>query len=240
MEKIINFFDELRKEDIPLVGGKGANLGEMSSAKIPVPEGFVVNIYAYQEFLNQKIGDKTLKEKISEILLNTNIHDTDSLNENTKKIRDLIMSTPMPKEISDQIKEAYIKLCGNKDVFVAVRSSATAEDVPEASFAGQQDTYLNVIGGENVVYNVQKCWASLFTPRATFYRQEQKFNHLETYLAVVVQKMINSTVSGVMFTAEPVTGEEKIIIEAAYGLGEAVVSGKVTPDTYVIDKKTMK
>ncbi len=233
--KLVNFFDELGKHDVPLVGGKGANLGEMFGAKIPVPEGFVVNINAYKNFLITNAG---IKEEISKILAETDIHNSASLEQNTKKIRELIMSVKMPQEISDEIKKAYHKLCGQNDTYVAVRSSATAEDLAEASFAGQQDTFLNIIGEDNVVYNVQKCWASLFTGRATFYRTEQKFDHMQTYLAVVVQRMVNSQVSGVMFTANPVTGEDIIIIEAAYGLGEYVVGGVVTPDTYLVDKKT--
>lgn len=235
-EKIISFFEEVGKEDVPLVGGKGANLGEMFSAKIPVPEGFVVNVNAYKNFLN---ANPEIKEEILKILSETNVHDPESLKTNTKKIRDLMMSVKMPEEISEEIKKAYHKICGEKDAFVAVRSSATAEDLAEASFAGQQDTYLNVIGDDNVVYNVQKCWASLFTERATFYREEQKFNHMDTYLAVVVQRMVNSRTSGVMFTANPTTGDDVIIIECAYGLGEYVVGGVVTPDTYTVDKKTM-
>ncbi len=234
--KLVNFFDEVGKEDVPLVGGKGANLGEMFGTKIPVPEGFVVNVNAYKNFLN---ANPAIKEEISKILAETDIHNAEMLENNTKKIRELMMSVKMPQEISDEIKNAYHKLCGQNDTFVAVRSSATAEDLAEASFAGQQDTYLNIIGEDNVVYNVQKCWASLFTGRATFYRTEQKFNHMQTYLAVVVQRMINSQVSGVMFTASPITGEDVIIIEAAYGLGEFVVGGVVTPDTYLVDKKTM-
>jgi len=236
MEKFINFFDELGKEDVLLVGGKGANLGEMFRAKIPVPEGFVVNVNAYKKFLDE---NPEIKEEISRILKETDVRNTKMLEANTKKIRDFIMSVKMPSEISDEIKKAYKKLSGQNDIFVAVRSSATAEDSPEASFAGQQDTYLNVIGEDNVVYNVQKCWASVFSPRATFYRTEQKIDHLNTYIAVVVQKMVNSRVSGVMFTANPITGEDIVIIEAGYGLGEYIVGGVVTPDTYIVDKKTM-
>ncbi|MDI6730571.1 MAG: phosphoenolpyruvate synthase, partial [Candidatus Altarchaeum sp.] len=234
--KLVNFFDDIKKEDVPLVGGKGANLGEMFGTKIPVPEGFVVNVNAYKNFLN---ANPEIKEEISKILAETDIHNTEILETNTKKIRELMMSVKMPEEISNEIKKAYHKMCGQNDTFVAVRSSATAEDLADASFAGQQDTYLNIIGDNNVVYNVQKCWASLFTGRATFYRTEQKFNHMQTYLAVVVQRMINSQVSGVMFTASPVTGEDVIIIEGAYGLGEFVVGGIVTPDTYLVDKKTI-
>jgi len=236
MEKFVNFLDELGKEDVLLVGGKGANLGEMFRAKIPVPEGFVVNVNAYKKFLDE---NPEIKEEISRILKETDVRNTKMLEANTKKIRDLIMSVKMPSEISDEIKKAYKKLSGQNDIFVAVRSSATAEDSPEASFAGQQDTYLNVIGEDNVVYNVQKCWASVFSPRATFYRTEQKIDHLNTYIAVVVQKMVNSRVSGVMFTANPITGEDIVVIEAGYGLGEYIVGGVVTPDTYIVDKKTM-
>jgi len=240
MEKIISWFDELTKKDIPLAGGKGANLGEMTGAGLPVPPGFVVNVYAYSEFLEES----GIKYGIMDILAGTDVHNSEQLEENAEKIRNMILEAKMPKNIAGEIKDAYKKLnAGEKtnDMFVAIRSSATAEDVPEASFAGQQDTYLNIRGSDNVVEMVQKCMSSLFTARAIFYREENKFEHDEVSIAVVVQKMVNSTTSGVMFTANPVTHDtNEILIEAVYGLGEAIVGGQVTPDNYIVDKNSLE
>lgn len=236
MENIISFIRDLRKEDIPLVGGKGANLGEMVSAGIPVPDGFVVNVNAYREFVNTG----RVKDEIIKVLSDTDRSDEKKLQENATKIQKIILAAPMLPKIESEIKNAYRQLSGVEECFVAVRSSATAEDIPEASFAGQQATYLNIKGENELVVNVQKCWASLFTARAIFYREEQKFDHMDVLIAVVVQKMVNSTVSGVMFTSHPITGENKIVIESGYGLGEGVVSGEITPDTYIVDKATLE
>ncbi len=238
--KYVVWFSEISRDDIPIAGGKGANLGEMTQLGLPVPPGFVVTADTYWEFITRT----GLKDAIFKILRETNVDDTDQLERNAKRIQDLILNTRIPTDIEMHIVEAYRKLCnevgGGKPVYVAVRSSATAEDLPEASFAGQQETYLDVIGEEEVVKNVQRCWASLFTPRAIFYREKQGFPHEKVKLAAVVQKMVESEVSGVMFTASPTGDTSKIIIEAAYGLGEVVVGGKVTPDTYVIDKESLK
>jgi len=240
MDKIINWFNELSKEDIPLVGGKGANLGEMTNAKMIIPPGFVVNVCAYDEFL-EITG---IKGEIMGILKETDVNDSDKLDENAQKIRNIIINAPLPGGIASEIRESYFKLGreileSGGEVFVAVRSSATAEDVPDASFAGQQDTYLNIRGADNVIKMVQKCWASLFTARAIFYREENNFVHEDVSIAVVVQKMVNSTSSGVMFTVNPVThNKNEILIEAVYGLGEAIVGGEVTPDNYIVDKNT--
>ncbi len=242
--KVIAWFNEVGKEDVGLVGGKGANLGEMARAGFPIPPGFIVTAQAYFYFLD-KSG---LGPKIFDLLKNLDVEDTATLQEVSKEIQTMIESAEMPHEIAVEIKRAYASL-GTRDLgvvsvpeepWVAVRSSATAEDLPEASFAGQQATFLYVKGGDQVVEYVKKCWASLFTARAIYYRAKQGFPHEKVGIAVVVQRMVNSEVSGVMFTAHPVTGEPKIIIEAAFGLGEAVVSGKVTPDEYIVDKETLK
>jgi pyruvate,water dikinase len=230
----IVWFDEVDKEDIPLVGGKGANLGEMTKAKIPVPPGFVVTAEAYFRFLE----NSGLINEISALLQHLDTGDGAELQEVASKIKGLISNAAMPSEIAEDIKQSYKKLGGG---LVAVRSSATAEDLPEASFAGQQQTFLNVQGEKEAVVAVQNCWASLFEPRAIFYRQHHDFNHLEVGIAVPVQRMIQSEASGVMFTVEPVTSDQsKVIIEAVYGLGEAIVSGEVTPDLYVVEKEGLK
>ncbi len=229
---------DVDKNDIPLVGGKGANLGELLRAEIPVPDGFVVDARTFREFL-----EKTkIKDEVYSLLEGLDVEDTDKLEEVSRKIREIIEKTPMPEEIEREIKEAYRKLCEEEgeEVYVAVRSSATAEDLPDASFAGQQETYLNVKGEDEVVRKVKECWSSLFTPRAIYYRVQKGFRHEDVSIAVVVQKMVNSEKSGVMFTSHPVTGEKKCIIEAVFGLGEAIVSGLVTPDTYVYDREKRK
>ncbi len=232
------WLDEVDKDDVPIVGGKAANLGELLRVGIPVPEGFVVDGKTFMDFL-ESTG---LKEKIIEILNRTNVEDTKQLEEASKKIREMIESTPMPKDVEEEIRKAYRKLCeeAGEEVYVAVRSSATAEDLPGASFAGQQETYLNVKGEDEVVKMVKKCWSSLYTPRAIFYRVQKGFRHEDVSIAVVVQKMVNSEKSGVMFTSHPVTGDKVVIIEAVWGLGEAIVSGMVTPDHYEYDRNQRK
>ncbi len=244
--RFIKWFEELSKKDVPLVGGKGANLGELTRAGIPVPPGFCVTAEAYKYFVeNVRVEDgRTLQEWIMDIISKTNVDDSKQLQENTAKIREKIISLPMPEEIASEIEDAYKKLSqrfGKEAVYVAVRSSATAEDLPEASFAGQQETYLDVYGVEDVIDKVKKCWASLWTARATFYRAKQGFDHSKVYLSAVVQKMVNSEKSGVMFTANPVTNDRnEIMINASWGLGEAVVSGAVTPDEYIVEKGTWR
>ena len=225
---------DVDKDDVLLVGGKAANLGELLRAEIPVPDGFVVDARTFREFI-QKTG---IQEKIYSLLHNLDVEDTEKLETVSRQIREIIETTEIPEEIKKEIREAYRKLCEEegREVYVAVRSSATAEDLPDASFAGQQETYLNVAGEDEVVEKVKKCWSSLFTPRAIYYRVQKGFRHEDVSIAVVVQKMVNSEKSGVMFTSHPVTGEKKCIIEAVFGLGEAIVSGLVTPDTYVYDR----
>jgi pyruvate, water dikinase len=234
--KHVEFFEELRKEDVAIAGGKGANLGELTRAGIPVPPGFVVTSKTYDQF----IKETGIFDEIMDILDALDVENNKELQASAVKIKKIITETRMPDEISTIIIEAYNALChriGKDDVSVAIRSSATAEDLPEASFAGQQDTYLNISGNEEVVEYVQKCWASLFESRAIFYREENDFDHSKVYIAVVVQEMVNAEKAGVMFTVHPSTGEEKILIEAAWGLGEGVVSGTVTPDTCWYDKE---
>ncbi len=241
--RLILWFEELTKDDVPLVGGKNANLGELLRSGIPVPPGFAVTAYAYKRF----IEETGIKDKIYEILrekVPSSAAKPEDYIEASKEIRRLIESTPMPKYIEEEIKKAYRELSkrvGKEEEFVAVRSSATAEDLPGASFAGQQETYLNVKGEDEVVEKVQKCWSSLFTPRAIFYREQKGFAHEKVLISVAVQKMVNSRSAGVMFTLHPVTGDEsKIVIEGHWGLGEAVVSGAVTPDEWVVDKETLE
>ena len=234
------WFKCLGKEDIPRVGGKCANLGELyGKIGVPVPNGFAVSADAYRIFLEKNCAD----EKIGALLADINMDDLEALEEASRQIRTHLESLSMPKEIGDAILAAYGELCkqrGKKEVAVAVRSSATAEDLPGASFAGQQDTFLNVTG-QTLLQKVQQCWSSLFTPRAIFYRKEKGFAHDEVLISVAVQEMIDSKASGVMFTLEPVRGDRNtIVINAAWGLGEAVVSGQITPDEYVVEKGTFR
>ncbi len=233
----VEFFEELKKEDVDIAGGKGANLGELTQAGIPVPPGFVITSATYQKFMDET----GITQEIMDILDALDVNNNKELQESALKIKKIIKETEIPDEIRSLIIEAYNALChriGKENAFVAVRSSATAEDLPEASFAGQQDTYLNVKGPEDLIKYVRKCWASLFGARAIFYREENNFEHSKVYIAVVVQEMVDAEKAGVMFTVHPSTGEEKILIEGAWGLGEGVVSGTVTPDTYWVDKAT--
>ncbi len=231
------WFSQIRKTDLPIVGGKGANLGEMTYAEIPVPNGFVVTSTAYFEFLKST----SLKQKIITELSGLNVNDSKKLQLASKNIKTAIMSAEMPQDIQDAIKTYYHELSGKEDRFVAVRSSATAEDLPDASFAGQQETYLNVKGFKDVVHHVQKCWASLFEARAIFYRVQNKYSHLKVGIAVPVQLMVQSEVSGIMFTVNPLTNDtDEVSVEAAWGLGQPIVSGEVTPDQYIVNKKSGK
>ena len=244
--KFIVWFDDVGKDDIPTVGGKGANLGEMANNRFPIPNGFIVTTQAYYHFL-ERTG---IKQKILALLEPLDVDDTAALEAVTEQVRELILSARMPEEIGVEIQKAYQRieqkkvgwgnLSSSEQPYVAVRSSATAEDLPEASFAGQQETYLNVIGRPEVVKAVQNCWASLFTPRAVFYRKKQGFGTERVGIAVVVQKMVNSEASGVMFTADPGGDLDKIVVEAAFGLGEVVVGGTLKPDNYVVDKESLQ
>jgi pyruvate,water dikinase len=229
----IAWFKDITKEDIPIAGGKGANLGEMTQAGLPVPEGYMVTAQAYETF----IQENRLAKKIAKSL-KIDVDDSSLLMKTSKEIRKLIEATPIPEKINKDIIKAYKKL-DSGGAFVAVRSSATAEDLPDASFAGQQETFLNTRGEKELLENVHRCWSSLFTPRAIFYRVKNDFDHSQVLIAVVVQRMVNADKAGVMFTVHPATGEkDKLVIEGAWGLGEGVVSGSVTPDHYVLNKET--
>ncbi len=237
--KYIMWFNEINKEDIPLVGGKGANLGELTIKGVNVPPGFCVTASAYTDFIN----NSGLESEILNILEGLDIEDSSELQLKSAEIRKIIKKAHMPKEMEEEIIKAYTEFSEKVNLnnpHVAIRSSATAEDLPEASFAGQQDTYLHISGIEEVLKHIKKCWASLWTARAIYYRQHQGFKHQEVALSVVVQKMVNSRISGVMFTANPITSDlSQIMINASWGLGEAVVSGIVTPDEFILDKKTL-
>ena len=229
-------FEDLSKSDIGIAGGKGANLGELTQAGIPVPPGFVVTAQAYEYFMDEA----GINGKVMSILEETDINDTKALQAASEEIKKIIVESPIPEDLVMFIREYYNELCqrvGEDDTDVAIRSSATAEDLPEASFAGQQDTFLHVSGDDEVIEYIRKCWASLFEARAIFYREENNFEHSKVYIAVVVQKMANADKAGVMFTVNPSTGEEIALIEGSWGLGESVVSGDVTPDNYQVDKK---
>lgn len=232
---MIRNFSEIGKNDIEIVGGKGANLGEMTRAGINVPTGFVITSNAYRSFLKENGIDKDIKN----LIINSK-NDEIELYKAAEKIRNEIERGEYPKQIKDSIEENYKKMCkvySKNDVRVAVRSSATAEDLPDASFAGQQETYLNVTGIDMLLSKVKDCYASLWGNRAVNYRKNQGYNQESVALAVVVQEMVESEKAGVIFTANPVTNDrEEIQINASYGLGEAVVSGKVTPDTYLCSK----
>jgi pyruvate,water dikinase len=241
VKDLVLWFDDLRNNDVPIVGGKNASLGEMIHAGLPVPNGFAVTAFSYEKF----IEEKQISQKIYDVIKDTVIDPNNPKQYDTasKRIRELIEKTAMPKDIETAIRAAYKQLNKKfnlKNTFVAVRSSATAEDLPDASFAGQQETFLNVKGIDDLLDKVVKCWSSLFTPRAIFYRNEKGFEHDKVFISVGVQKMVNSRCAGVMFTINPVTGNsDEIVIEGNYGLGESVVSGAVNPDDYIIDKKTM-
>ena len=237
--KYILWFREVDKDDIALVGGKGANLGELTKAGLPVPPGFIVTAEAYFDFLE----GADLDLKIGKLLKGLDVNDTKKLHATAVEIQKAIMSKPMPQKIAKEISSAYQQLYtkGSSNFYVAVRSSATAEDLPEASFAGAQKTFLNISGTENVLKAVRMSWASLFEARAIYYRKINNFDDLKVGLAVPVQKMVQSEKSGIMFTIDPVSNDrEKIVIEAGWGLGEAIVSGSVTPDRYVVNKKDLQ
>ena len=247
--EVIKWFSELNKDSGNVAGGKGANLAEIYNLGIPVPAGFVVTAQAYEHFI-KKAG---LKEKIKELLEKIDYQNTKQLEEITKEIRELIINAKFPKEIEEETIEAYENLSAkeidfekgaahdiiknsSEPIFVAVRSSATAEDLAEASFAGQQDSFVNIKGEYELLKHIKKCFASLYTTRATYYRNKKGFKHEQVSLAVVVQKMVDSDKSGVIFSKDPSYKNDNIIMEAVWGLGEGIVSGQITPDKYVISK----
>jgi pyruvate,water dikinase len=236
----ILWFNQLHLSDVSLVGGKGGNLGEMYNLGIPIPNGFVVTASAYFQF----VKENNLKPTIENILKIIDVDQPDQLEAASKKIRSIISKAPINQELSIEIMKSYKKLSGFgglKNMPVAVRTSATAEDSADASFAGQGDTFLNVVGETNVINRVRDCWSSLFTSRSIFYQVKKHYDHFKIGVAVPVQKLINSEISGVMFTTNPVTNEKnQIIVETIWGLGEYIVQGEVSPDQYIIDKNTWK
>lgn len=230
----IKTFKQLKKTDTAIAGGKGASLGEMTHAGVPVPPGFVILASAFDRFLEETDLDVELEHILTKEL---NHNDMNTVEDVSEKIRDLILKARIPTDISAEIQKAFLKL---KSPLVAVRSSATAEDSSIASWAGELESYLNVTN-KNLIESVKKCWASLFTPRAIFYRFEKKLHKTKVSVAVVVQKMVQSDASGIAFTVHPVTKDKnQMVIEAGYGLGEAIVGGMITPDTYVIHKKQLE
>lgn len=233
---IVSFFKDLDKHSTPLVGGKGANLGEMTKAGFPVPNGFAITINAYDSFLEEN----EIAKKIYEILSGTDVNDPAQLGSASTRIQKMIVNGKLPDDVAKSVITGYRKLSGPfKKALVAVRSSATAEDAGDTSFAGQQASFLNVQGEANLLVNVRECWASLFTPRSIFYRVENKVKHESVKISVIVQKMVQSEVSGVMFSIDPTNNDkDRIIIESVWGLGEMIVQGSVVPDTYVVQKGT--
>jgi len=234
MPKFVAWFSEIHKNDVPLVGGKGANLGEMANAGFPVPNGFVVTSKAYYEF----IKDNQLDVKIKHLLSSTKFENSKSLDQVSKQLKKLVREGKLSEDLTKQIVTAYNKLGGALEYpLVAVRSSATAEDLANASFAGAQETFLNVKGDAVLLEKIKEGWASLFDARAIFYRHQQHFDHVLVGIALVVEKMIESDESGVMFTIDPVTNDKsKIVIESIYGLGEMIVQGEENPDHYEVLK----
>jgi pyruvate,water dikinase len=239
MAYILNF-KSLDIKSVPQVGGKNASLGEMINAGIRVPPGFAVTTEGYLCF----ITETGIKDDIFRILSEMTAGDISAQDTASRKIQQTIREADMVPDIQSEIENAYGELCDNCSVEilpVAVRSSATAEDLPTASFAGQQDTYLWITGADQIVKRVQDCWASLFTPRAIDYRIKNKFPHKKVLISVGVQKMVNSKAAGVMFTLNPTDGDpSKIVVEGSWGLGETVVSGSVNPDKFVVDKIIME
>lgn len=234
----IKWFDEISKQDVSIVGGKGANLGELTHLNLPVPPGFCISSRAYEEF----IEFAKLNEFVKSLMSTVDVEDVDSLFDASEAIQNRIIESEFFEQLEQEIISAYRKFSSNLGIInprVAVRSSATAEDLPDASFAGQQETYLHISGEKELLVHIKKCFASLWTSRAIYYREKQKYNHFDVALSVVIQKMVNSEKSGVMFTANPISlNKNEMMINASYGLGEAVVSGMVTPDEYIIDKRT--
>ncbi len=258
MKKYVVWFEEVHRDDVGLVGGKGANLGEMTNAKMPIPYGFIVTSHAYFAFVKHNKLEKHIREALSI----KDYEDTMELQKAAKDARELILHGDIPEALTQEIATYYHHLSSKEEEYfkgklsvfeegfhktkslyrpprVAVRSSATAEDLPDASFAGQQETFLNVKGDTHLIHRVKECWASLFTDRAIYYRSQQGFDHFDVGLAAVVQRMVQSDKSGIAFSIDPVTNERNtIVIEAIFGLGEYIVQGKVTPDHYEVDKRS--
>ncbi len=227
--ELLRHFSRISKNDVGIAGGKGASLGEMTKVKIPVPPGFVVLSSAFDRFLDET----DLDVEIEAILHRVKHNDVNSVDRASNQIHSLILDAKFPRDLSTLALAHFRQL---KSLYVAVRSSATAEDSSVASWAGELESYLNTTKA-SLLANIQKCWASLFTPRAIFYRREKKLHKAKVSVAVVVQAMVQSEVSGICFTVHPVTKDYgQMVIEAGWGLGEAIVGGKITPDTYIVHK----
>ena len=238
LSKLVVDFKEVDKGDIPTVGGKGANLGEMARANFPVPLGFILTVDSYKKFL----FENKLTGKLEEILRSVDQEDPRTLQHASEAVSALFAKATIPSEVQQETIARYRKMGGVfKKALVAVRSSATAEDLPSASFAGQQATFLNVQGETHLMASIKNCWASLFTARAIFYRAQNKIPHKNVFIAVIIQEMVEAEVSGVAFTVDPVTQEKNVmVIEAVWGLGELIVQGAVVPDSYRVSRNTLE
>jgi pyruvate,water dikinase len=238
--RYVLWFQECDMDSVPVVGGKNASLGELLKAGIPVPPGFAITTETYNRFLDEG----GIREEIHRLLKDVKADDVQTGEKASQVIRDMIEETPISTDLEDYIGEFYRRLsvrCHVPGVPSAVRSSATAEDLPGASFAGQQETFLWIRGVDNILTHVRKCWSSLFTPRAIAYRAKMGFPHDKVAISVGVQKMANSFTAGVMFTINPATGDPStIVIDANWGFGESVVSGECTPDHFVVNKVTLE
>ncbi|NTV54623.1 MAG: phosphoenolpyruvate synthase, partial [Syntrophaceae bacterium] len=244
-ERLVIWFDELQLKDIPEVGGKNASLGEMrqnlQKKGVNIPDGYAITAAAYRHL----IESAGIWDKIKEVLKDLDTHDMHNLKTRGKKVRDLIYNAPVPKDLRDEIVKAYKRLCDEygPNTDVAVRSSATAEDLPDASFAGQQETFLNIRGEEALIEACKRCFASLFTDRAISYRFDKGFNYETVFLSIGVQKMVRSDIgaSGVIFSIDTESGfKDVVLITSSYGLGETVVQGTVNPDEFYVFKPTLK
>lgn len=230
MSSLVLGFQEMDKTQLLLVGGKGLNLGELSKIEgIQVPEGFCVTTVAYQKVIEQNETYHALLNRLTML----KVKNRDQIGEISRKLRQIIMEVVIPSDVVESVTQ-YLSQFGDEHAY-AVRSSATAEDLPHASFAGQQDTYLNIIGVDAILQHISKCWASLFTDRAVIYRMQNGFDHSQVYLSVIVQRMVFPQASGILFTADPITSNRKLLsIDASFGLGEALVSGLVSADCYKV------
>lgn len=235
-ERLVCWFDECDRDSLGLVGGKVSSLGELIKAGVGVPPGFAVTTHGFRQFFDKN----GLTEAVRDYLFGLDANDTDRLERVCAALRDTIVQAPMPVEIEDALAERYRRLsvtCNTPATPVAVRSSATAEDLPDASFAGQQDTYLWVRGVDDLIDRTRRCFASLFNARAVAYRMRMGFPHDQVALSVGIQKMVNAQSAGVMFTLNPTNGDRSsIVINANFGFGESVVSGDVTPDEFLVNK----
>src|SRR5579864_2888727 len=233
MSSFVFGFQDIDKTKLMVVGGKGANLGELSKIEgIRVPDGFCITTEAFKRIIGETSSMNGLLDQLSLL----KVEDRDKISELSGEIRSVIEGIAIPQDMHEEITR-FLSMFGEKNAY-AVRSSATAEDLPTASFAGQQDTYLNIVGKQAILKYISKCWASLFTDRAVIYRMQNGFDHKKVHLSVVIQKMVSPEASGIMFTADPITSNRKrLTIDASFGLGEALVSGLVNADCYKVQEE---